>query len=424
MGMLSEEALVAIKKTINFRYDEHIGVLLAIPKKHLSKIVPNRGLPISEILEGFNSDTNNVLLEYGETLRREIIHALEKLKLQNFSEEDKMKIMDLVDNFCKAELYEKRFDLMLDAIERKLKGYGISFDRSKYRIDIPRSLCKVSANNTIRIIKSRLENDLSYLVESYKSQEDESNNKLKLLKQFGVIIALVAAITGIFTGGLGLYDRLSRPKIEVLGIAPIVVWQRPQDDIENTFYGISIIIKVKNIGTKQNCILGADLSGKIYLSYDEFWPIYRQNNPKSSPDEIKTKFNKLKPYRNISWVGWLTDHKDLLRVDPGKERFVKVTFSEPFLSFAVSMHSGNILDEIGYEKTMEQPKIINHSPAIQWFMKDNSLRDEYMNNLVKITVKLGNESMYVDQDKIVDLKIVTKAAWDEYDARKIYYDLN
>ncbi len=250
-----------------------------------------------------------------------------------------------------------------------------------------------------------------------------NGNKLKLLKTLGGILTIVGIIIGILTGGFGLLDRLNRPDIEVLGIAPIVVWQRIQD-VEKSFYGISLIVKVKNIGSKPSCILGADLSGKIYLLYDEFWPAYRQNNLKCSPDEIKSKFKTLKPYRNISWVGWLIDHKDILRVDPDEERFVKITFSEPFLSFGVWTQSRNPLDDIGYEETMEKPKTIVHDPAIQWFMKDNSLRDEYKNNLVKFRVKLGNRSKSIDRDKIIDLKIVTKAAWDEYDARKIYYDLN
>ena len=249
-------------------------------------------------------------------------------------------------------------------------------------------------------------------------------DKLNLFEKWGAIIGMVGGLIGIFAGGIAIYDRLSRPDLEILGIAPIAVWKRPQHNLDQTVYGISLIAKVKNTGSKACYILGANISGKIYLSFDEFWPIYRRMNLNSSVDEIKTKYNVLKPYRNISWVGWLADKQGLLRVDPDEERYVKIIFAKPILSIGVTLHSGNSLLEIGYEKTNEKPKMINHHPAIQWFMEDNSLRDEYKNKLLIFEIKLGNGSKYIDQKKISDLKIVTKAAWDEYTARKIYYDLN
>jgi len=55
--MLSEKSLETIRRAIRFKYDKHVGRLISIPDRHLHRIVPNKGLPISDILKGFNADT-------------------------------------------------------------------------------------------------------------------------------------------------------------------------------------------------------------------------------------------------------------------------------------------------------------------------------------------------------------------------------
>ena len=252
-------------------------------------------------------------------------------------------------------------------------------------------------------------------------------DRITFFEKCGAIIGLIGGLFGILGGGLAIYDRFSKPDLKILGIAPVAVWERININInketEQSIWGVSLIARVKNTGNKPSYILGANISGKIYLSYDEYWPISRRAKPNSIQAEIETQFNYLKPYRNISWVGWLADKQGLLRIDPGEERYVKVTFSDPILSKGVTMHDANQIEEIGYEKTDEKPKSINHNPAIQWFMKDSSLRDEFKKNLLLFEIALGNETKRIDQKIIGDLKVVTKAAWDEYTARKIYHDL-
>jgi len=248
-------------------------------------------------------------------------------------------------------------------------------------------------------------------------------NKKSFLEKFGAIIGLIGGLFGIFGGGIAIYDRLSEPDLEIIGIAPIAVWQRIDKEIDKTIWGVSLIARVKNTGNKPSYILGANISGKIYLSYDEYWPIYRQIATKSDPKEIEKQFKDLRPYRMISWVGWLANKQGLLRIEPDEERYVKITFSDPILSKGVTMHDGNQIEEIGYDKKNEKPKTINHNPAIQWFMEGNSLREEFKRNLLLFEIALGNETKPIEPKKFLELKIVTKAAWDEYTARKIYYDL-
>lgn len=86
--MLSEEAIKTIRNAVKFKYDEHVSRLLAIPEKHLRKIVPNRGLPIIEMLEGLNADTAEEVRRYGEEFRTELDRIIDNLGLNEFTEKD------------------------------------------------------------------------------------------------------------------------------------------------------------------------------------------------------------------------------------------------------------------------------------------------------------------------------------------------
>jgi len=204
--MLSEKSLETIRRAIRFKYDKHVGRLISIPDRHLHRIVPNKGLPISDILKGFNADTEAELRNYGEELRGEITRILKNLKVSEFTEEDKNSIMTLVEDHCQAELYKKRFDLMLGVIDRAVSGYGIKFERDKYRIDIPKSICDTAAANGTRKIKAKIEDDLNCVVESFKSEARESTHRMSRVSRFlelkpnfmGIGLNLNAVVERIF----------------------------------------------------------------------------------------------------------------------------------------------------------------------------------------------------------------------------------
>ena len=175
---MNQKSLDTIRKVIKFKYDEHIGNLISIPNIHLDKIVPNRGLPINAILKGFNKDSGKELSRYGNEIISEISRILDKLKLSVFSEEDKNSILVIVDEYCKPELYLKRFTIMLNSIERRSFSYGRKIDISKNSIGIERAICESYARNNTRRIRSKIENELDCLVESYRSQNTEIVSKV------------------------------------------------------------------------------------------------------------------------------------------------------------------------------------------------------------------------------------------------------
>ena len=254
--------------------------------------------------------------------------------------------------------------------------------------------------------------------------------KITWFKKWGAIIGFVGGLIGAIGGGFTIYDRLSQPDLDIIGIAPVAVWTKTQGS-EAVSHGISLIIRLQNKGNKPTYISGVDIHGKVYLSYDEYWPICRSNGYSGTSEDLKSDFMSLKPYFLISWVGWFSDQKGPLRVEPAEERFIKITFAEPILMLGVSSYSGGTqADYVGYEGKGEAPKYVNHYPAIQWFFNFNRVRrlqdikDEVKNGLIKFEVRLGTKSKSVDRDKIIGVKQIPKAAWDEYAARKIYFDLN
>lgn len=212
--MLSEEAIKIIRNVLKFKYDEHVSRLLAIPEKHLSKIVPNKGLPIIEILEGHNADTAKEVRRYGEVLQSEIARMMEKLVLKDITEEDKEIILLLIQDYCSPDLYKNRFKLILRSIERKIKSYGIAFDINNYSIGIPQSCCDVDAENSVRKIKAIISNELnchivrnqlklSSEIDSRSAQATAQPPKLTALKKIWidpvlskVIAAIIIAIGG------------------------------------------------------------------------------------------------------------------------------------------------------------------------------------------------------------------------------------
>ena len=204
--MISQKSIEAIRKAIRFKYDEHVGILLAIPNAHLHKIEPNRGIPFTGILESYNKDTGKELNRYGEEIKAEVFRGLEKLKLSEFSEEDKKAILHIIDEYCNPELYLKRFELMVKSIERKTRSYGIKIDLTKNRIDIPKSICESYSRNTTQRIRSKIENELDFIIESFSSEGNETESKVSDVTNclelkpnlFGLGLNLNAIIDKIF----------------------------------------------------------------------------------------------------------------------------------------------------------------------------------------------------------------------------------
>lgn len=237
--MLSEEAIKTIRNALKFKYDEHISRLLVIPKKHLDKIIPNKGLPIVEVLQGLNADTTEEVRRYGEVLQAELVRKIERIGISDFTKEDHDLIIQLLEDYCSPDLYKKRFKIMLGSIERKIKGYGIAFDITNYRVDIPKSCCDVGSENLIRNIKAIISNELNcHIVRNQSKPDLKVNNgsqhitakrsKLTVLKKVwsDPVLSKVIATIILTIGGLclaWLHNKPNKNHEAALRIPPVVV---------------------------------------------------------------------------------------------------------------------------------------------------------------------------------------------------------
>lgn len=243
---------------------------------------------------------------------------------------------------------------------------------------------------------------------------------MTLFQTLGALLGVIGGLIGILGGGLSIYDRLRGPDLELLGITPVLVADYVEQ--EHSIYGISLIARVRNNGNKTSAVLGANIYGKIFIPYDEFAQILNLPIEKDTGDpEAKKIFNDLKPYRIIAWAGWLDDKQSLLRVDPGEERYIKITFREPTEEFYV-MDMQFTADDIGYEKTNELPKTFSHYPHTSHFEENRALRSEYFDDFIQFKIALGRKTKIVSQDKIKPLIEVWDCDWNKHTARKLYLD--
>ena len=142
------------------------------------------------------------------------------------------------------------------------------------------------------------------------------------INKWGAIVGLIGGIIGAFGGGLTLYDRFTKPDLNIIGAAPVAVWTKVE--AATVLYGVSLIVRLQNNGSKPAYVGGSTISGKIYLLHNDYWPLVRMSGDTRPGEEIKLEFRHRKPYYLVSWSGWISDQKGPLRVEPGEERFCSI----------------------------------------------------------------------------------------------------
>lgn len=168
-----------LNRSYKLAYDEHVAELLSIPEKYLEEVRPNKQVRYSELLEAYNADVARSLNEFGVRLEVETMKALESKG--TITVHEKEDVQETIEHYLKPELYLKRFEILLESIDRTLSRYGLLFDAERQRVDIPKSLAEVHAKNTCRKIKAKIFNEIDVFM--LKSQA--------------------------LTGGEGFYNRLN-----------------------------------------------------------------------------------------------------------------------------------------------------------------------------------------------------------------------
>lgn len=68
-----------------------------------------------------------------------------------------------LDTVLEPDIYEKRFDILIESIERHFSRYGIVFDIDNYRPDLYRTAAAVHASNACRRIRVEIKNELDVM---------------------------------------------------------------------------------------------------------------------------------------------------------------------------------------------------------------------------------------------------------------------
>ena len=199
-----------LRRSLNLVYDDHVGRLLAISQPHLKSINPNKRLPLQEMLKQYNSDVGTEIIRYGNQLEAEVVGVIEKVK-DNPEAPPVEVVMEVIDEFVQPDLYKKRFDIYVQSIERRMRGFGIKLNLDEHRIDIPKSLSFVGADNNCRRIQSGIANAIDKLYLTRTSLENSSVESIsiyakinRLYDEHPVLFWVVGLVLSLGLGALAL----------------------------------------------------------------------------------------------------------------------------------------------------------------------------------------------------------------------------
>lgn len=156
---MAGSALEVLRHSAKLTYDDHVGRLLSIGQADLETIRPNKALPLQDMLNKYNSEVGAEIVRFGEQLQADVVGVLERLDgSSEFPATEE--VLDVVGEFVTPDLYQNRFSLFVQAIERQMERFGVRFDRTEHRIDIPESLAQVGARNLCGKVRQRIANSV------------------------------------------------------------------------------------------------------------------------------------------------------------------------------------------------------------------------------------------------------------------------
>jgi len=128
----------------------------------------------------------------------------------------------------------------------------------------------------------------------------------------------------------------------------------------------------------------------------------------------------VKPYYLVSWSAHPVDEGAPLKIWPNEEHYIRFTFVEPVASWWGDHRISNISSYVGFEGE-KKPKYVTDRCYARFFLKDIPatggiprhyvLRDEIYDGTVKMSLRLGSQSVRVPPKRIRGLRGVEKDTW-------------
>jgi hypothetical protein len=221
-----------------------------------------------------------------------------------------------------------------------------------------------------------------------------------------------------------------RPDLTLLGLVAVdVVVEEATKLVTFHSHGLSFIARVRG-GKEIAFVGGIDLSGKVHLTPEEY--IGYVPYPNGTPMEnIDADYVKHKPYRVISWTGWPSDKRGAVKVEPGEEKFIRLTIVEAKPGSGLWFRPGPLSNYVGYDDGTRDPKWIDEFAEPRCFFYGAQgpslafgIREDFKNGTARIQVRVGPLTLAVPPSRLLGFRFVPKRDWDADAAEDIYFGKN
>lgn len=192
--MLDEKQIELIDRKLRHVHQAHVGELMTITNRLVSQIEPNKNATVAKSLQAIPQDTLTAITRFGEGIILEVVGTVSALNV-DLDDKDKKTITAIVEKYLEESLYEKRFQILLESIQRHLGRYGMNVDLHQYRVDIQKSRYDVGTKNAIRSYITKLHNELDTFIlkkrgknanetEVQESKFEKANKAVKIEPKF------------------------------------------------------------------------------------------------------------------------------------------------------------------------------------------------------------------------------------------------
>ncbi|MGB7624153.1 MAG: hypothetical protein WBN92_17540 [Terriglobia bacterium] len=205
-------------------------------------------------------------------------------------------------------------------------------------------------------------------------------------------------------------------------------------------HGLSIIARI--VGGKDPVFVGGiDLSGKIRLPF-ELFDVYMGVSSLEGVKNVKRigeLYDERKPYKEISWHGWLSDSKEPIKVEPNTERFIRFTLVEATPGGGIWPRFGPLSDYVGYDDGSKKPKLTDDLPEPSAFfiggyghmgaygqLPTRGIRDDFKNGNVEWRLRRGTTSQKIPLEVLhaMGRRYASKQGWEKDAVEQIYFGEN
>jgi len=200
----------AMRRTLQLQKQTHVARLSRLPEPFLNELRPDRPAPMSKILTQYNESVAEELDAYAQHIKGAVLRVASTVNGRAAKKEIRAVVPYVLDEVLDPTLYEKRFNVFVESVERHFSRYGIAFDMEKYRPDLYRTAALVHAINACKRARIEIENELDMLALAEASEPSGSgryqrlqdfvrrNNELfKLLSFLAAAVGALVALLGV-----------------------------------------------------------------------------------------------------------------------------------------------------------------------------------------------------------------------------------